>query len=316
MIGVWTQLIGLISAGAVFGAAFGGGDREISYAEAIRARIARVVLRYLLPALVLRALAGAPLGTQTWGVPLVSALSCLWAAGWAWLIYDRFLLERGLISREGAGAMLLASAWSNVTYLGIPIITGLLGPGVAQVAVLSDFLALTPLLLTVGVAIGTRYGEADATHHPGPAGLLAGLARSLARLPPLWAAALGLGLRAANVSLPLWLEQLCKWASLAVAPLMLFSLGLALKLRRVERIRLVLPAVGIKLLLAPLLATWLTPQVGLTGDVARAAILETAMPSMLLPLTISDRHRLDSELLALAVAVSTLFSFGILQLWR
>jgi hypothetical protein len=305
------RLAGIVVAGVALGWLWEGPVRSarprLPDTAWIRARIGQLVLNLLLPALVFRAMALAPIGRDLWGVPLAAALSLGASLGAAWLVYDRLALRHRWLDRPAAGALLLASAWSNATYLGLPVVSALFGSGIERVPLLFDLLALTPLLLTVGAAIGNRYGKGDRRS--------ASVLRSLVGLPPLHAALLGLLLNLSGLGLPEILDGLCRAAGTLVSPLMLLSLGLAIRLRGAGRLPLVAPALAIKLGLAPLVAWLLVPWVGLSGDVARATVLEAAMPSMVLPLVIADRHRLDTGLLALAIAASTLVSFVILALY-
>lgn len=296
---VLLRLAGFIGAGIAFGATWDRlRPRHAPDSPELRRGIGRVVLLFFLPCVVARALLTAPLGNETWGIPLVAAASTLAALGAAWLIYG--LALRGRVPRPAAGAMLLASAWCNATYLGIPVVTALHGAELARVPVLFDLLALTPLLLTVGVLVGETYGERDPARPP--------LWLTVVRLPPLQVAALALGLNLLGVGarVPESVLAGLGWIAGLVGPLMLFSLGMALRPRGLRRVSETLPAAAIKLALAPWVAAWLAPRVGLTGEVAQVTILEASLPSMVLPLVIADRHRLDTDLLALAIALTTL----------
>ncbi|MDP3933394.1 MAG: AEC family transporter, partial [Methylococcaceae bacterium] len=53
-----------------------------------------------------------------------------------------------------------------------------------------------------------------------------------------------------------------------------------------------------------------------TGDYRAAAVLDIAMPSMVLGIVFCDRYYLDSSLYAMAVTVTTALSLITLPLWH
>jgi predicted permease len=164
-------------------------------------------------------------------------------------------------------------------------------------------------VLTLAVSLARRYGEDDG----GRDGLLAGLAR----VPALWAALLASLLGGLGFPLPEGLEKLAKMLGGAVTPLMLFSLGLSLRLDVLQRRNLIVlaPILLFKLLLMPLIASQLAPLLGFTGETLRAVVLETAMPSMVVGIVLCDRFHLDGSLYALTVTLTTLLSMETLPLW-
>jgi hypothetical protein len=91
----------------------------------------------------------------------------------------------------------------------------------------------------------------------------------------------------------------------AVIPLMTFTVGLALDFKDLRRMTIAVPALLLKLILAPILAWWIGSQAGLSGEVLRAVTIEGAMPVMVLSLVIADEFQLDVPLAAGCIAVST-----------
>src|SRR5262245_46030611 len=85
-----------------------------------------LVLHVFLPALNFRVIVKSDLGEQFWQVPLgaAGALALCLLAG--------FLAYRWLgVPREAQGALILAGAFGNVTYFGLPLLQGLY-PGSAH----------------------------------------------------------------------------------------------------------------------------------------------------------------------------------------
>lgn len=76
------------------------------------------------------------------------------------------------------------------------------------------------------------------------------------------------------------------------------------------------PVVLIKLVLMPLLAIVLATNLTLDTNHKIAAVLDLAMPSMVLGIVLCDRYRLDAELYAMTVIVTTIVSLMALPFWQ
>ena len=274
-----------------------------SEADQMRQALTSLVYVFLLPALVLLVLWRAPLGMDTVRLAFISA-SCILAGlalSWIWFRW------RGASGRT-LGTVLLAAGWGNFTYLGLPVLEGALGPWARAVAIQFDLFAATPLLLSLGIVLASRYGTREA-----PVSMF----RELLKVPPIWAALAGVTLNYMQVPMGAWLEQLLEMLAAGVVPLMLFSTGLALRWVSGwrERISTVLPVVTIRLLIAPVLVLLLAVALGLGKDLRTAVVLEAAMPSMVLGLVICDRFGLDTRLYAEIVVFSTAVAAVTLPLW-
>ncbi len=70
-----------------------------------------------------------------------------------------------------------------------------------------------------------------------------------------------------------------------------------------------IPAIAIKLFLAPVVAWRIASRLGITGKVIQAVTIEGAMPVMVLSLVIADEFNLDVPLAAACIAVSTVSLF-------
>jgi hypothetical protein len=272
-------------------------------AEDVRRSLTGVVYVLLLPALVLVVLWRAPLGVEAIrvaGVATVGILSGLLLA-WGWF-------RRSRVGRPALGALLLAAAFPNATYMGLPVLEASLGPWARTIAIQYDLFACTPLLLSLGIYLAARYGEGGTDEHP---------LRALLKVPPLWAAAAGVALNLLAVPLPVgfgrWLDML----GAGVVPLMLFSLGLGLRWAGGwwHRMPEALPVIAIQLLITPALAWFAAGAFGLAGEVRVAVVLEAAMPSMVLGIVICDRYHLDTALYAMVVTLSTALSLVTLPFW-
>jgi predicted permease len=273
--------------------------------EAEQTRTVLTVYYLLLPAMVLDVLWTANIGLQSFQFSLLGissigfAIICIWAVG------TLFKFEH-----KRLGAMILAAAFPNVTYLGLPVLEQAFGGWARSVAIQMDLFATAPFLFTIGIMIVRHYGV-DESEKPKSA-------LSFLNAPPFWAAALAVLLNLNGVVAPDWLLGSLQKLSSAVVPLMLFSLGLALswKAIKVKNIPYVLPVVLIKIILMPLFAALVASYLPMSGPFKAAAVMDMAMPSMVLGVVFCDRYKLDSALYAMIVTVTTALSLITLPLWH
>lgn len=274
-------------------------------AEQTRLVLTTFVYYLLLPAMVLDVLWAADIGLQSFqytilGVGcIVFAMLCIWMVGTLFKFEDKRL-----------GAMILAAAFPNVTYLGLPVLEQTFGSWARSVVIQMDLFATAPFLFTVGIMIVRHYGE-DTSKKPKSA-------LSYLNAPPFWAAAIAVILNLNGLVAPVWFAGVLQKLSAAVVPLMLFSLGLALNWQAVtgRNIPYVMPVILIKMLLMPLFAILLVSYLPMEGKYKAAAVLDMAMPSMVLGLVFCDRYRLDSALYAMTVTVTTALSLITLPFWH
>lgn len=274
-------------------------------AELTRQVLTTVVYHLLLPAMVLDVLWSADIGWHSFQYTLLGVGSIVFAMLCLWLVGSLFKFER-----RRMGAMMLAAAFPNVTYLGLPVLEQTFGSWARSVVIQMDLFAATPLLFTVGVLVARHYGEESAVKP-----------RSLwlfFNAPPFWAAAVAVVLNINGMVAPVWLSGVLQKLSAGVVPLMLFSLGLALswKALTVRNVPYVIPVMVIKMALMPLFAMTLVGYLPIVGEYRAAAVLDLSMPSMLLGIVFCDRFRLDSSLYAMAVTVTTAISLLALPSWH
>jgi len=280
-------------------------------AETIRTYLAQSVYHIFLPALVLHVLWQFPVGLNTVRIPVVAILSVLLALLAAFLLYGNGKIVRAFLpgnSNKAVGALLLASAFGNFSYLGLPVLSQTFGAWAQVVAIHFDLLASTPLLFTVGIILARYYGASGEGMHP---------LVSLFRVPAIWAAIAGLLLSATQVGMPAWLDESLGTLGAAVVPLMLLSVGMALRWQSgwASRLPVLLPVIIIQLLLMPLIAWGASIGVGMPADYLAPVVIEGAMPTMVLGLVICDRFKLDVALYAEAVTLTTVCSLLSLPLW-
>jgi len=299
MIETLINMIGLIACGLAWQMIKPGNiDTTVS-----RKVLTDFVYYLFLPALVLMVLWQAPLGINSLRISFIAASNIIVWLLISWVVYGMLHTPKQM-----AGALILAAAFPNATYLGLPVLENTLGNWARSVAIEYDLFACTPLLLTVGILVARAHGESRVAVNP----LI-----TLAKIPALWAATIAIVLNFSGTMMPGWLHDWLDSLASAVIPLMLIALGMSLQVDtlKLQKIPVLLPALIIQLIATPLLALLLARMSGLQGDYLIAVVLEAAMPSMVLGIVICDQFRLDTGLFASAVTISTTLSLITLPAW-
>lgn len=269
----------------------------------VRKVLTDTVYYFFLPALAFNVLWQAELSIEILKISAAAATGVLSALLLSWLICTRCKTASSV-----TGAILLAAAFPNATYLGYPLLINTLGEWAGPVALQYDLFACTPILLTIGIMFSAKLGSSNETPHP---------FYTLIKVPPLWAAIIATGLNYFGVEPNKWLIDLTSMMGSAVVPIMLFSIGLALKQGFYETKLLpnVIPVILIQLVLMPLIVLGTVNVLGLEEQLKLPVVLEAAMPSMALGIVLCDRYGLNSGIYAVAVTATTLLSLISLPIW-
>ncbi len=298
---VWLPIALLVAAGGLW-ARF----RHDPPADRLRVCLNRLVVDVFAPPLLFALSAQAQIDRQLLTVPVVTIAGILTSYLLLYPLLYRSPLGAGL-ARETRAALLLAGCFGNVLFMGYPVLTFLYGPMGGSYAAFADVLASTPLVWTLGVWIATRLG------HPGASDV--GLLGTVLRLPPIWGFVLGFTVNFAGMELGPLIEA-ARFMGQATIPLMLFTLGLSIPWANLRPSRPVLLVTAVKLILAPLIVLGLVRLIFGELQVAQsAAILEVAMPTMLMAASLADRFGLDVRAAALSVSWTSLGFLLTLPVW-
>jgi predicted permease len=134
-------------------------------------------------------------------------------------------------------------------------------------------------------------------------------------LPPVWGFLLGFAVNFSGLDVgPL--VKAAKFMGQATIPIMLFALGLSIPWGNLRPSSPVMVAVVSKLALTPLLIWLIAGELFQPlGDPQAAAILEVAMPTMLMAASFADRFNLDVRAAALTASWSSLLFLLTLPIW-
>jgi predicted permease len=102
----------------------------------------------------------------------------------------------------------------------------------------------------------------------------------------------------------------------ALLPLAMLAIGLSVRLTLPrEELAPLAAGLGLKLAVMPALALVLVPWLGLSGDMARTTVLESAMPPMVTAGALAIAHNLAPRLAAAMVGYGLLLSLLSLPWW-
>ena len=298
---VWLPIALLVAAGGLW-VRF----RTQFPAQALRVNLNRLVVDVFAPPLLFALSAQAEITPELLTVPLLAFFGIAFSFALLYPLLFHSALGRGL-SRETRAAVLLAGCFGNVLFMGYPTLTFLYGDIGGSYAAFADVLASTPLVWTFGVWIATRLGHEGGHGHS--------LLRTMLTLPPIWGFVLGFAVNLSGLEVAP-LVKAAKFMGQATIPVMLFTLGLSIPWRDLKPTRPVLAAVAVKLLLAPILVFVLAR--GLFGELKpaqTAAIIEVAMPTMLMAASFADRFQLDVRAAALTASWTSLAFLVTLPAW-
>jgi predicted permease len=274
--------------------------------EEFRKSINRLVLYVLLPALIFKVISTSDLDGVLYQVPFAAAAGIVGCLAVAWLVFRWIPLDA-----RAKGALILACAFGNVTYLGLPVLQGVFpdqAGDISKVAILCE-VTVAPLNLIVGSLLAMRFSGERGVN-------LRQSLKQVVQLPPLWALVAALLCKKLEVPVPEFILHGTAVLGGAVSGLMILSLGMALRFERVEHLVPTLGVGGIKLFLSPVIVFGAAKLLSMQDPYFEAVTLEGAMPTQLLTLVIADRFNLDSRLLARAIVINTVLAFVTIPLVR
>ena len=194
-------------------------------------------------------------------------------------------------------AFLMVVMFSNGGNYGLPVVTFAFGP---------DALTYATILFLAGSVTTYVAGAFFAGSHRRK---IAGALEKIWKMPALYGMAAALVVRAVGRPLPEAAMRPVELLSAAAIPVMLLVLGMQLE-RAVwpKRPGLVALAVGISLLVAPVVALGLTAMLGITGAARQSAVILSSMPVAVITTILALEFDLEPEFVTSAVFLSTIAS--------
>lgn len=255
--------------------------------------LSTIVLNVLSPALVFSSLVSSQLpGEELLSLALFTVLAVLLMSIVA------YLSARVLrLSRTQTIALMVVTMFVNGGNYGLTLNQLRYGdPGLARAIVY--YTTSTVMLYTIGIFISSM-GEM-----PWREAL-----RRLLRFPAVYAAVLAVVVYSFNITLPAPLLRGIEVAGAGAIPVMLLVLGMQLAdLKTIASLRLALPAIGLRLIVGPLIGLLVATLLGLTGLGRSTSIIEASMPPAVFTIILATEFELEPTAVTSIVMVSTLLS--------
>lgn len=257
------------------------------------ATLSSVVFNILSPCLVFSSLAGSKLPvTELAGLAAFSAVNILAMGVMAFLVARLMKL-----TRIETTAFMIVIMFVNGGNYGLTLLQLRYGDvGLSRGIVY--YVTSTVMVYTVGVLIASmgRVGWRDTM-------------KRMARLPAVYAALLALVAYSIDLPIPAPIMSGITIAGNGAIPVMLLVLGMQIaEMKPDDGSRIVWPAVGLRLLVGPIVGMGIAFLVGLQGVGRSAMIIESAMPAAVINLILATEFGLPASTVARIVVISTLIS--------
>lgn len=255
--------------------------------------LSTIVLNVLSPCLVFSSLVGSQLpGSELLDLALFAIFNVLFMGGLAY-ISARFLR----LSRSQMIALMVVTMFVNGGNYGLTLNQLRYGdPGLARAVVY--YTTSTVMLYTIGIFLASM-GEM-----PWKEAL-----RRLLRFPAVYAAVLAIIVYSFSISLPAPLLRGIEVAGAGAIPVMLLVLGMQLAdLKTVASWRLAVPAIGLRLIIGPIVALLIATLLGLSGLGRSTSIIEASMPPAVFTIILATEFDLEPPAVTSIVLLSTLVS--------
>lgn len=248
------------------------------------------VISVLVPALIIAKLPNLSMGADI-VVPVAAAWASLALAAAVIIAASR----RYSWNRSTVGALLLVTPLGNTTFLGLAMVSSLLGSAELARAVAFDQMGTGLGLAVYGSVIAAHWGHGEGGWRP--------VLGRLLRFPPFLAVLVSFAARLAEV--PDGIEDALDGAGRLVAPVAMFALGLRFRVAVTTHARqAAVWCLSTKMVVLPLAVLAAAIVAGGRDDPAwRASVLEAGMPPMVTAGVVAARAGLDEELASTVVGV-------------
>lgn len=209
-------------------------------------------------------------------------------------------------SRLVTGTMLLVVPLGNTAFLGLSVIPVFFGGRGIPYGVMYDQLGSFLALATYGAAIAGRYGNSGRTD-------VISLLKKIVTFPPF--IFLIIGIVIPGEALPGWSIDILSFIAKGLVPAAMFAIGMNITLKYdKELIRPLETAVGVKLLIVPVILLLIFTIIGRTGIASQISVFQAAMPSMITAAVLASDKGLDKRLATMIVSVGLVLSLLTLPL--
>jgi len=215
-----------------------------------------------------------------------------------------YLLSRFLkLEKRSAAVVIMACGLGNTSFVGFPFVEALYGTHALVYALLFDQFGSFLFLSIFGSMIAAWGAGRDSS--------VKKLAKSVFLFPPFVSILLSLALK--SFELPSFVLSGADKLAAALLPLVTIAVGMKIDLRHIkENIKNTLAILVVKMGVVPLAVLAILPALGVVSGVA---LVESAMPPMVMVAVFAMRYGLDEKLAVSAVALGVFASFAVVPLF-
>jgi len=215
-----------------------------------------------------------------------------------------FLLSRVLkLQRASSAVVIMACGLGNTSFVGFPFVEALYGEEALAYALLFDQFG-SFLALSIFGSIIAAWGADERSNAKS-------LAKNLILFPPFIAILLSLALKPFEI--PEFAMVGAGKLSATLLPLVSIAVGMKIELKHIkENITATTAVLVVKMGIVPLAVLAILPLFGLASKVA---LIEAAMPPMVMVAVFAARYKLDEKLAVSCVALGIFASFAVVPLF-
>ncbi|MCB9230788.1 MAG: AEC family transporter [Bacteroidia bacterium] len=208
-------------------------------------------------------------------------------------------------SKSITGALMLLVPLGNTSFFGFPMVNAFFGEAGIPYALLYDQLGTFLALATYGTVVVAVYAGQEQAK-------VKDILRKIATFPPLLALLLAFALRGWVV--PQAVTFMLEGLAATLIPLVIIAVGMKMEFRlEREHFSPLAVGLGLKLVLAPLLALLIIRFLGAEGLAAQVSVFEAGMPSQVSAWALTMSVGLAPRLGAMMVGLGILLSFATLS---
>ncbi|HKU16053.1 MAG TPA: AEC family transporter [Steroidobacteraceae bacterium] len=203
-------------------------------------------------------------------------------------------------SRARVGALTLAGGFGATAFIGFPLIEALHGQEALKLALVADQLGCFLAVAVGGVIVAALYSGRRAEP--------AAIARRVLTFPPLVSLGVGAIVGVAG-GWPDAVDAILQRLGATLIPMALFSIGLQLRLQfQSGQLGALALALGYKLALAPLAIWFVSIAIGVSDDIRTVAVLEAAMAPQITATILAEQNDLEPQLAVSILGIGIVLS--------
>ncbi|MDP2692572.1 MAG: AEC family transporter [bacterium] len=214
-------------------------------------------------------------------------------------------------SKKLLRTLFICFTFSNFAYLGLPVLTQVLGEQILPTAGL--IIAVYSFwLFTVGL------GFLDYSNQGIKKDVFKNVFRDLVRNPLLISVFLGLLVATLDITPPVIIMKSVEMLAVSVTPVVLVVIGLFIGNTEIGKIKEWIPVTAfsaITLLALPAAFYYSVQLIGFSPEHFSASLIEVAMPLAITPFALADKFNLEKKFIARSIVMSTILSALTIPFW-